>query len=453
MIAAFPALFGCGGVANATSFAVRARSCDLLHRREVGLAARHVDGEDQRAVETRPEALDEQVVGAPCGVRRGPVAGVGEREAHRQHRRRQHQEDDETGDRPRPRAALDDSAPPVPERLAELTLGALLVGQAELVDVAAYESQDRRKQSDCGEHGHQDAERDADREAAHRGHVDQQHPEHGDDDGRAGEHDRATRGVGRERDCALGLMAVAERLPVARDDEQGVVDADPDPDHRDRLGREVGHRQAVRAELHERDTRTDSKQRGHDRQSGGEDGTERDQQHHDREEHADRLARRQLLVTEELSAELDAQAGDVDLLGFGLDLVGRVLEVLVRTIGEVDLGVGDAAVLRDLARVRGVVRADDLRARHGALDASEQVLHRPLDVRIVHPPSCLEHDLSAETGAVGEARDPRGTAEPACSPNPRARTRCGRRRRAALAAKLTTTRKAIHAASTRQRRR
>jgi hypothetical protein len=72
-------------------------------------------------------------------------------------------------------------------------------------------------------------------------------------------------------------MAVAQRLPVARDDEQRVVDPDADSDHRHRLCREVRHRQPVGGDLHQRDAGPDSKQRGEDGQTGGEDRAERDE--------------------------------------------------------------------------------------------------------------------------------------------------------------------------------
>ena len=58
-------------------------------------------------------------------------------------------------------------------------------------------------------------------------------------DRRAGEQHRAPGGVERERDRALGLEPVAQALAVAGDDEQRVVDADADADHRRGLGGEA----------------------------------------------------------------------------------------------------------------------------------------------------------------------------------------------------------------------
>ena len=50
-----------------------------------------------------------------------------------------------------------------------------------------------------------------------------------------GEEHRAPGGVDREHDRGLGIESVVETLAVARHDEERVVDADTDPDHRREL--------------------------------------------------------------------------------------------------------------------------------------------------------------------------------------------------------------------------
>ena len=66
-----------------------------------------------------------------------------------------------------------------------------------------------------------------------------------DDHGDAGEQHGPARGVDRLDDGVLDVEPEVQALPVAGDDEQRVVDADAEADHRHHLRREVGHRDDV----------------------------------------------------------------------------------------------------------------------------------------------------------------------------------------------------------------
>ena len=93
----------------------------------------------------------------------------------------------------------------------------------------------------------------------------------------------------------------------------------------------------------------------------------------------------------------------LDVVGEGLDLVGGVLVLVGAAVGEVDLGVGDGAVVGDLPRALLLVRGDDVGLGHRPLDVGRQLLHRVADGGVVDAVRRLEDDLALEAGAVPEA--------------------------------------------------
>ncbi len=169
-----------------------------------------------------------------------------------------------------------------------------------------------------------------------------------------GEDDRAAGGGQRLGDGLGGLEAAGELAAVARHDEQGVVDPDGQADHqRQRRGRGVhvgerGDRQhAAHGDGH-------AQERGDDGHAGGEQRAERHGQHHQGDEHADPLGRRDLhgLVGEDLTAEVDVERRR---LGQGpggvLEVVdGRVLEPVQRHV-ELHEDQGVSAVLGEVQLV------------------------------------------------------------------------------------------------------
>ena len=157
----------------------------------------------------------------------------------------------------------------------------------------------------------------------------------------------------------FGVGAVVERLAVARADEQRVVDADADADHRGDLRRERRNVEHAREQVHDRESDPDAEQRGHDRQTHREQRPERDQQDDDGREDADELARGHRLLGEHAAREFDAQQVGVGVLRDRAHVRREIERHVVRLHVEEDLGVGDLAVLRDEARAGRVVRARD----------------------------------------------------------------------------------------------
>ena len=121
-------------------------------------------------------------------------------------------------------------------------------------------------------------------------------------------------------------------------------------------------------------------------------------------EDPDGLARAtDLGVGEHVAAELDGEPGHVDLLRELFDLLAGVGELLTRPVGEVDLGVRDLAVARDLAGALRRVRARHVDVGDLLLDLGEELLHGLLHRGVVDPGLVGEHDLGLDL-AVAEAR-------------------------------------------------
>ena len=158
------------------------------------------------------------------------------------------------------------------------------------------------------------------------------------------------------------LQAVVQPLAVARDDEQRVVDADADADHRRDLRRELGHRQ----EGVTRPMRALPQPMPKSAVMIGRPIASTEPKAISRmmiaARDADELARELGLLGEDVAAQLDPQPFDVDLVPQSLDHVRVVLVLFEVAVGEVQLGVGDLPALSDLALVARLVRADDLHA-------------------------------------------------------------------------------------------
>ena len=127
------------------------------------------------------------------------------------------------------------------------------------------ESQQRREQRDRYEHDDQDRDRRAHCKAAHELDAHQEQTEERDHDRAAGEDDRAAGGVDRAHDGGLRIETLVQALPVAGDDEQRVVDADADAEHRRQLCREIRCRHRVADQLDEADPDADTEQGRDDR--------------------------------------------------------------------------------------------------------------------------------------------------------------------------------------------
>jgi hypothetical protein len=132
------------------------------------------------------------------------------------------------------------------------------------------------------------------------------------------------------------------------DDQERVVDADTDSDHRGDLTREVGRVDDGRPDANGCQRDEDACDGGRERQSHCDDRPEREQQDHRGGQQAEQLGGRHLLLGEHLPAE-----GDVDRRGVGdLAHLNRDVFEVRRTAGaELDGGERNRAVLGHTRRV------------------------------------------------------------------------------------------------------
>ena len=108
-----------------------------------------------------------------------------------------------------------------------------------LVDGVAGEAEHGGQQRQRGDQHHEDGGDARRRQADHVRLPDEVEAEERDHDGAAGEEDRSARRHEGGDDGVAGITALEDALPVAGDDEEGVVDAHSDADHGGHFGREV----------------------------------------------------------------------------------------------------------------------------------------------------------------------------------------------------------------------
>ncbi len=313
---------------------------------------REVGGDDERAVAARPEALGVEVVGLAGHGARRVVAGVGEAEAHVERGDRQREQHKGRRDRGGPGPALDGVAPAPGERpLAArlLVQAAAEERQPQAVDPRPEVGEERGQQRDGGEHHDEHRERGGDGDAVHVGQAGEGEAEHGDHDDRAGEdHAAAGGGDGLEHRVVDGLP-VGEGGAEAGQDEQGVVDADADPDQAGDRGRPVGDVDHV-GEQHDQAAGGDAEAEEGDqeRQAGRDDRAEGDQQHDRGAEEAEALgAGRLLRGVDRIAAELDLEAVAAVLLSGGDQLLAALLGDVPARDRQRQRRRADLAVLRD----------------------------------------------------------------------------------------------------------
>ena len=108
---------------------------------------------------------------------------------------------------------------------------------------------------------------------------------------RAGEHHRAAGGRHGARGRLVAIDAFRDPSEVARDDEQRVVDADAEPDHRGERRGDGWNADTVAQNADDRERREQGADRGQDRQQHRDDGAEREGEDHTRGDDPDELAR------------------------------------------------------------------------------------------------------------------------------------------------------------------
>ena len=116
-----------------------------------------------------------------------------------------------------------------------------------------------------------------------------QHAEQRDHDGGAGKQHRPACGRHRRDRCLAWRHAAAQRLAVAGDDEQRVVDADAETDHGGDSGGPVGRLEHTGRDAAEHGADAEAEQSGEDRQPHGQRRTKGEQQNDRGEDQPDGL--------------------------------------------------------------------------------------------------------------------------------------------------------------------
>ena len=149
----------------------------------------------------------------------------------------------------------------------------------------------------------------------------------GDDHRRAGEQHGAAAGVDRLGDGVLDAEPELEALSVPRDDEQRVVDADAEADHRDHRVVKSGIEMTWLSDADERRGDAEAEQGDADREAHRQHRAEGQDQDDDGGDDAEQLALGQLELGERVTAVLDLHAR------WGLLLVAEVLDLRRRGPG------------------------------------------------------------------------------------------------------------------------
>jgi hypothetical protein len=156
-----------------------------------------------------------------------------------------------------------------------------------LVHPAAQRAEQRRQEGEGGQHHHDDVEAGDQAERAHVRNAHESQGAHGQANRDAGEEHRRTRGRHGPTDSRFGITSFEQPLPVATEDEQRVVDADTQAQHRSQDGRDHADLEVVLEDDGDRRRRPDAEEGDADRNEHRHDGPERDQQDHDGEGETD----------------------------------------------------------------------------------------------------------------------------------------------------------------------
>ena len=155
-----------------------------------------------------------------------------------------------------------------------------------------------------------------------------------------------------------------ETRPIAHDDEQGVVDANAEPDHDGHVRRKRRNCDDVTEQGHEHQADADAEDGGHHWKAHGQQRAEGHEQDHDGGQQTDPLGgthRRLKRPGHDRTAQLDREPRDLHLLDRIDQGLGRLGRQVARLLVEGDGRVGDGAVCADAAdTLVGRVDGDDV---------------------------------------------------------------------------------------------
>ena len=349
----------------------------LLHRRGLEVPVDHdLDRVRPGLWELLRQGREPLLGGEPVGQR----ADAREAGVHVENRHRQRQEQATSHDQAGDRAAHD----ALDHRRPEASFRACVLGasaderDAQRVDAVAEQAEHRREQRQRGE-DRDDPDQDGPRrEAPEDGVGHEHHPDHGQHERDPAEEDRPARGGARTSD-GIGLLATVDALlPVARQDEERVVDSEREPHARDHVHDEERELEHLAHEGGQGDRDHDREQCQEHRDQSCDDGSEDEHEDDERRRQPDQqlpflqVLLRELLeigVARDAARDRDVEAAAVrilhrvderaDFLGTKEDRDDRGMAVLrdegVVSRREVALGVGNdprlASALEDCLRL------------------------------------------------------------------------------------------------------
>ena len=245
-----------------------------------------------------------------------------------------------------------------------------------LVDARPDETEDRGQDEDSNDHGEGDHDGPRRTHVGHERNPRRPEPEQRDDDCEPGKHDRTSGRRLRPHDRIFRAKAPREPLPEARDDQQRVVDADADADHRRELSRHGRNVEIGRADADQEEAGHQRQQRDENRKTHRHNGAEGDHQDNHGGADADQF---RLAQAPALGGSRYRTAGlhlQIRRRALGAEVQERVearLLHILRALLILDRHPGDRTVGRDRARLfirRN--RAEDVRQsvhlRHQRID-------------------------------------------------------------------------------------
>ena len=209
-------------------------ACDGLQIAQDVRGLGDVDGHDERAVIASPEPRAHEIVGLSLGGTEGLRPSVGQVQVEAERRDGEGAEDHHHTDSGEDGPLHDALHPPHAHALLLLGIGVGPLPRARTDlrrETTLRETEECRKQRggypDGDEHGNG---------SAHPHDAEKRNPDHeqsqqGDDHGQPREDDSAAGGADRHRGRLLRILSPRQLGSMPRQDEQGVVDTDREPDH------------------------------------------------------------------------------------------------------------------------------------------------------------------------------------------------------------------------------